>query len=98
MKKICLVLFAALLVSPAAYAEVPTGKVYIGRGGVNGIINCYPSVYRGPDGRVYKRSVDCPGDGMKYSDIGVPLYGPAVKMPREAGRFRRLPNGNIQLY
>jgi hypothetical protein len=99
MKRYALVLSVALLASPMASAQEPTGKVYFGRN-MEWTSNCYPSVYRGPDGKLYYRRVECPGDGMKYSDIGMPVDGffnNALRKATHPSRARVLPNGMIEL-
>jgi hypothetical protein len=93
-----LLAFVMTMLPCATLAQSPTGKVYFGWGGIDGIINCYPNIYRGPDGKMYYRHVHCTGRAMGYSDIGIPLDGRYNNAMRGEARHFRVEGNTIVLY
>lgn len=103
MRQLVGLLFVFLLFSlpiPALAGELlsqsrtPTARVTSSDGSST---PCYATVYR-LQGALYWREHDCIGIGSRFSSVGLPLIGPAVKSPREATHFKIRPNGTIVLH
>jgi hypothetical protein len=90
-----------VLTSTASYArdglvwrsEAPIGQILSGTGMTS---NCYSTIRR-LKGRLYYHSMECSERAYNHLDIGVPLYGPPVKMPREARKVYIRRDGQIIL-
>ena len=104
MKTMGLVL-STILFANTALAETivwrgtaPTAHVFEQSGGIQRTINCYPVILR-DGGKLYRRTIDCPGTARGFSDIAVPLDGCVNRASCSGARHVRvLRNGVIQLF